>query len=388
MTILASGASITLALPAGQVAKFNGFGLVQVVPPVPQGVLREAVTLVGGRQTTIGPFLVPVTLFVAAVGSPMEYFGSVPSDPPPNPGESAYVVKLPSLATLQALALANGLDQAATYVDTATGQKYWALNSNTFLSAGGTFDAGDPNWVQSGLLPPASGTIAAATLTAGVAYVEGNRVALPATPLTLTATRDNYIDLRRDGTVIVTPVTVSGAAPAIPANSTRLGFSRTDATNVLSRTFEAFDSLGNWMYNTVSVAMCRVTRASASGYAGAAIALPFPDADLFDNANIHDPVTNNTRFVLPSNGAYAIDCSLIWFAAVTPTTAYTLNVRLDGGSDLVGFSEGYQGAQATQAMRMTGTFTARGGQYVEVFFNPNGATGAVDVTRLSIVRVR
>lgn len=293
-----------------------------------------------------------------------------------------------SLAQLQTLAAASMLDTRVTYIDASTSQRYWALSNATFISAGLALDTSIINYVDSGLLPPASGTIAAATLSAGVAYVEANRVALPATPLVLTATRDNYIDIRRDGTVIVTPVTVSGAAPAIPVNSMRLGFSRTDATNVVLRTIEAFDSLGNWMYNTVSVPMCRTSRGTATGYAGAPIALAFPDPDLFDNANMHDPVTNNTRFVLPSNGAYAIDCSILWFAGVTPGTAYSLTARLDGGADLPGFTEGYQGAQATQAMRCTGTFSGRAGQYVEMIFTSNGASGGIDVSRFSIVKVR
>lgn len=387
MPTLNAGSSATLALPAGQTAQFFGAGTVQVVPPVPVYINREPILLVGGRPLIIGPFAAAVTLNVAAIGAAVEYWAEVPSDPVPVPGEQAYVVRLSSLAALQALSVAGQLDPAATYVDTTTGQKYWATNGTTFLSAGGTLDASALNYVASGLLPPASGTIAAATLSAGVAYVEGNRVALAATPLLLTATRDNYIDLRRDGTVIVTPVTVAAAAPAIPVNSMRLGFSRTDATNVTLRTFEAFDSLGNWMYNTVAAPLCKTTRTAATGYAGAALALPFPDADTFDNAAFHDPVTNNTRFVLPANGAYQIDCSLIWFAGVTPGTAFTLAPRLDGSINDASFPEGYQGAQATQAMRCSGIITGRAGQYVEMVFTPNGASGAIDITRFSIAKV-
>lgn len=256
----------------------------------------------------------------------------------------------------------------------------------------GPQDLGIVNHVESGLLPPASGAIAGATLSAGVAYVEGARVALPATPLTLTATRDNYIDLRRDNTVIVTPVTVAAAAPAVPVNSMRLGFVRTDATTVTARTIQAFDSLGNWMYNVVATPLCKATRVSANGYGGAPIALQFPDADVFDNANMHSPTVDNTRFVLPYNGAYQIECSLIWFAAVTPGSAFTLAPRITdpvlGVIADPSFPEGYQGTQATMAMRTSGVITGRAGQYVEMIFTPNGSSGAIDVTRFSIQRIR
>ena len=392
MTILNAGSNTTLSLPVGQVARFNGTGLVQVVPPIPQGVLREAIPLFAGRQTAIGPFAVAVTLFLSATGSAVEYFTTVPVSPLPPQAEPAYVIELASLAALQSLALAGLLDPSATYVDTTTGQKYWATNGSTFLSAGANLDSSNLNWVQSGLLPPASGALAAATLSAGVAYVEGNRIALAATPLLLTATRDNYIDLRRDGTVIVTPVTVAAAAPAIPANSMRLGFSRTDATTVTARTISAFDSLGNWMYNTVAQPMCVVYRATSTAYGGAAVPLPFPDADIFDNtqtaslAGMHDPSTNNSRFTLPSNGAYQLDVSLLWFSAVTPTVSFDLFAQLDGVT-INGFPHGYQGAQATQNMRMSGTLQGRAGQYVEANFNPNGASGTIGESRLTIVRV-
>lgn len=265
-----------------------------------------------------------------------------------------------------------------------------AVAQNSFIQGSGApFDSSTLNWVESGFLLPASGTIASfPTMSAGVAYVEGVKVQRAATPLVLTASRDNYVDISRFGVVTVTAVVVAAAAPAIAANSLRLGFVTTGASAVTSRTFAAFDSLGNWMYNVTPNAMCKLTRVAATGYGGAAIALAFPDADVFDNANMHDPALNNSRIQLPFNGVYSVDCSLIWFAAQTPSSAYSLAPRLDGAISDSSFPEGYQGTQATQAMRCSGKIVGRAGQYLEMVFTPNGASGAIDVTRLSVALER
>lgn len=302
-------------------------------------------------------------------------------------GVSEFVQTVTSAAVLQTLAIAGRLRPQVIYVDAVTGQRFWALNESTFVSAGLALDFSVLNYVESGLLLPASGTLAAAAVTAGVGYVEACRVALPATAPGFTATRDNYVDLRRDGVLVVTPVTIAAAAPPIAANSMRLGFCTTDGTSVTSRTISAFDSLGNWMYNVSPMPGCKVARVASSGYGGAAIALPFPDANIFDNASMHDPLLNNTRITFPSNGIYSIDCSLIWFAPVTPASSYTLNVRLDGSITDNSFPEGFQGTQATQNMRCAGTIAARAGQYMEMIFTPNGASGAIDVTRLNVQRL-
>lgn len=291
-----------------------------------------------------------------------------------------------TLAQLDAFATAGQLDLNTTYVDTATGNRYWATSSSAYISSGDVFDAGNVNYVASGLLPPASGTIAAATISAGVAYIGGVRVARASSAITLTATRDNYIDLRRDGTVTVTPVNVSAAAPALAANSIRLGFCRTDASNVTARTIGAFDSLGNWMHNVVPRPMCIVGTTTAAGYGGPAITLAYAEADIFDNASIHDPVTNNTRFTLPANGAYSLDAVLLWYSPITPSVSYELLPLLDG-TVISGFPIGYAGAQALQSMRMSGTFFGRAGQFLELRFNPNGGGGAINQSNVTLAMV-
>lgn len=303
-------------------------------------------------------------------------------------GDAGSMQSVATLAQLSSLAALGALNPNTTYVVSSTGEKYWATNSSTYTSAGRSLDVSNVSYVEAGLLVPESGTIAAAALSGGVAYIGGNRVVLGATPLTFIATRDNYVDVNRNGVVTVTSVTVAAAAPVLAANSIRLGFSRTDAMNVTLRTIQAFDSLGNWMYNTVSVPMCKITRASATGYGGAAIVLPFPDVNTFDNANLHNPSVDNSRVTFPASGAYYIDCVVLWFAAVTPISSYTLAPRLNGTLDDASFPLAFQGTQATQSMRCSGIVHARAGDYLEMVFTPNGATGAVDASRLHVIKVQ
>jgi hypothetical protein len=261
---------------------------------------------------------------------------------------------------------------------------------NQFINGAGTpFDTSFLNYIQSGLVLPTSGTIASLpVMTAGVAYIEGVRVQRAATSLSLTAMRDNYIDITRNGLLSIQAVVIGSAAPAIPVNGMRIGFITTDATSVTSATTGTDDNAGNWMGNISAVPACKLIRASASGYAGAAVALPFPDADAFDNALMHNPSTDNTRIIFPSNGTYFVDCLVIWFIAVTPGISYSLEPRLNGGATDGSFTIGYQGTQATQAMRSSGLMIVRAGDYMEMIFNPSGASGAVNQTRLNVTRVQ
>jgi hypothetical protein len=282
-----------------------------------------------------------------------------------------------TLSQLNTLATAGQLDLNTTYIDTATGYKYWARDANNYSSAGLNFDVSSLNYVESGLLLPASGTIAAATLSSGVAYVEANRVARAATALTLTATRDNYVDLRRDGTVTVTAVTVGAAAPAIPVNSMRLGFCTTNASNVTSRTIAAFDSLGNWMYNVSSQPFCRLRTSTTQGTGGVLTAVNFSEADLADNATMHDPALNATRITFPFSGLYQVSCTVAFTASFTNTAAtMALYARLDGATVDDAFPQGIIAQNvASNGVGTTGIVSVRAGQYLEMLFAPNGVSG-------------
>lgn len=311
--------------------------------------------------------------------------------------EAAAHTPVANLATLTALAAAGALSIYTTYVDLATSQKYWATNATTFVTAGQQLDASSINYVESGLLPPASGTIAAAVLAAGVAYVEGNRVALAATPLVLTATRDNYIDLRRDGTLIITPVVVSAAAPAIPVNSMRLGFVTTDATNVTGRTFGAFDNAGNYMFNTARLPGCKLRHTNGggfSGFGGAAAPIEFLSADVFDNANMHNPGFNPARIVFPSPGLYSIQASAQFLSPLAHagnSIELVCYVSADGVAPSVEdptFPKDTRNNGTTLSLAIAGTVLARqAGSYAEIYFVPNGVSGSFVAAWLNCAKV-
>lgn len=300
-----------------------------------------------------------------------------------------------TLSQLNTLATAGQLDLNTTYIDTATGYKYWARDANNYSSAGLNFDVSALNYVESGLLLPASGTIAAATLSAGVAYVEANRIARAATALTLTATRDNYVDLRRDGTVTVTAVTVGAAAPAIPVNSMRLGFCTTNASNVTSRTIAAFDSLGNWMYNVSRMPACKLRNTGTfSGFGGASVAVDWTLADVFDNANMHSPSTNSTRIVFPSPGMYVLSCSVQFNGAITAVGALELAcyVSILGGASTEDstFPKDTRNplSAGNLSLQTSGVVQAvANGDYAEFYILPNGASGACAAAWLNCSKV-
>ena len=94
-------------------------------------------------------------------------------------------------------------------------------------------ETGFGNFVYSGILGSTSVSLIL-TLTAGTAYVQGYRLAMAATDKTMSATKDNYIDLDRDGNFHVTPVTIAATAPSIFANSIRIGKAVTNATTITS----------------------------------------------------------------------------------------------------------------------------------------------------------
>lgn len=87
------------------------------------------------------------------------------------------------------------------------------------------------NWVYTGLLPPTSASLAATT-TAGVAYINGNRVSKDATAHTYTASKWTFVDLSDQGTYTYDEEAIGTADPAITASSMRMARVSTDGTTV------------------------------------------------------------------------------------------------------------------------------------------------------------
>lgn len=77
------------------------------------------------------------------------------------------------------------------------------------------------------------GSTRAASMTAGVVYIDGQRVSVSSiTARSFTASKDTYIDVGTDGTVDYNEVTNNAASPALAASHVRLGVIITGASNI------------------------------------------------------------------------------------------------------------------------------------------------------------
>lgn len=95
--------------------------------------------------------------------------------------------------------------------------------------------AGDAlaDWVAAGLLPPVPAPASLSMTTpAGVAYVQGRRVAPPATARAYAAAQDTYVDLSAFGVYTYTAVANGGAVPPVAPSSIRLFRAVTNATEI------------------------------------------------------------------------------------------------------------------------------------------------------------
>lgn len=79
----------------------------------------------------------------------------------------------------------------------------------------------------------AAGSTRLASMTAGVVYIGGKRVAVSAvTSRTFTASKDVYVDVDNTGTITYTDNTTNAASPALAANSIRLGIIVVGASSI------------------------------------------------------------------------------------------------------------------------------------------------------------
>jgi hypothetical protein len=231
------------------------------------------------------------------------------------------------------------------------------------------------NFIVSGFVLPATGANATASITAGVAYINGIRVDIPGRLLGLTASRDNYVDLSDTGAVTVTPVTLAAAAPAVAVNSMRLGFVKTGVSTITSATQTGKDSLGNWMSNILDRPACILSVGSGQFYA---TSTPAPvvfgaGTEVFDNDFMHSVSVNNVRITINRPGIYAVQGSITTPGGVSGVVGAEI---FRNGALLAAQISGV-GNNATNA-----TFAAHAsvlcaaGDYLQLNFNPvnNGLT--------------
>lgn len=109
--------------------------------------------------------------------------------------------------------------------------------------------------VGSGGTIPTSGTLIA-TMAAIVYYVNGKYVSLGATAITFQASKDTYVDLKDDGTIVLVPVANNATSGMTMTTNTdgsnafRIGKAVTSGTAVTSVVQGGIDFLGNVLYNT------------------------------------------------------------------------------------------------------------------------------------------
>jgi hypothetical protein len=91
--------------------------------------------------------------------------------------------------------------------------------------------------VVSGFIPQPSANLVS-SVSAGVAYIKGNRVSVQDFPMTYAANKDTYFDVGMTG-IIYTIVNNGDPTPALFADTLRLAKVVTDATSITAITFLA-----------------------------------------------------------------------------------------------------------------------------------------------------
>lgn len=120
------------------------------------------------------------------------------------------------------------------------------------------------NFVYSNLTIATSGTLVS-TIIGGVAYINGKQVTLTNTSITVVLSKDTYVDVKDDGTVVQVPV-ANGATSGMPittnadgSNALRIAKVVSSASAITSVVQTGWDPLGNAIY-------CQDPTAKTLGY--------------------------------------------------------------------------------------------------------------------------
>lgn len=135
------------------------------------------------------------------------------------------IVEDTSTSTTKKITVANLIpDDSISNTDLATAIKPVTLFDET------TFDFVASGCVWSG---DAYASTRNASMTAGVVYVDGNRVVISAVSArSFTASKDTYVDVGTDGVLDYTEVANNAASPALAANHMRIAIIVTGASNI------------------------------------------------------------------------------------------------------------------------------------------------------------
>jgi hypothetical protein len=245
----------------------------------------------------------------------------------------------------------------------------WSASMQAMVSGGG-FGYLDRHCdaIVTGLSLPASGSTALAAVTSGVAWITGLRTPMVGTLIALTASKDNYVDLHSDGYYTISPVTIAAAAPAIAANSLRLGYVTTGASTITSATTNAKDSLGNWMGNRVNVQTCILKRYINATLGAALFNLSFPAAsEVLDNASMYASATP-TRITIQATGLYRVAFDLSLSGGQVDSVRMKAGAVVDGRFPTMFFGAGILSPKGSFDVFLTA------GEYIEMQITPNGVS--------------
>ena len=237
--------------------------------------------------------------------------------------------------------------------------------------------------IVSGMALPTTGGLAN-SITAGVAYVTGYRAAFSGVNITLSASSDNYVDAKADGTYAVLPVANGAAAPAVTVNALRVGYVVTGASTVSSAVVTGKDSLGNWMGNRspkAAVVLGGVTNQSAAAGVDTSINFGLPSTitgygpEILDNQGVHSATTNSHRIPILVTGLYqlAAQCALGASAGAT-TLAIRKNANLTVGIPTCSVTPA-----APQTLAVGGRAYLTVGDFVYVRVNSAAGTALTEV---------
>lgn len=226
------------------------------------------------------------------------------------------------------------------------------------------------NFIASGFVLPTAGALVN-YLTAGILYVNGQRVYSGGDKVILRANRDNYIDRTVSGPVI-TSVAIDALSPAVVQNGIRLGYIRTNANGILFAVATGKDSNGNWMHNTASKPTCLLS--ALTNQLADPLLVAFDDAsnEVYDNAYMHSVAVNPSRITITQNGLYDIHGS-VSLNSITTTLSY-LNLYINGVSAPAQYQD-VQPSTGTYQYRLVTVLPLVANDYIELAWHPLGSGG-------------
>lgn len=266
------------------------------------------------------------------------------------------------------------------------------------------------DFVQSGCVwtGDSYGSTRAASMTAGVVYIGGKRVAVSSVSArTFTASKDTYIDVGNTGTLTYTEVSNNAASPSLAANSIRLGTVVTAAGSIAAATsigqglftntapvissqvFKGFDSLGNKIYPKgpsspiIGQNPCMFSvylAANQTGVGDATFTKVAWNTKRYD-VGLNFDATTNRRFTAPVAGFYQLFAYLSFTysggaVGVSCITAMYVNGaevrRADTNSTSAGVNS-VMSAQLSEVLQLAA------GDYVEIYGYSDVTSGTVNI---------